>query len=199
MPNWCYNNIEFVGEKENIDKFENFLNEKNGKEWFDYFLPTPKELTEVQSPNRDESSARKLAEKYGYTDWYEWNVGNWGTKWNCDANSITRVDENTLRFTFDSAWSPPIALYEYIEGEEFEITASYLEEGMAFIGRYQDGYDESYNYSDLESLDEIPEDLVEEWNLREQMEDQLEWSDAEDDDMVEALQELKDEYDGLSK
>ena len=58
MPNWCSNSVTISGDKDQIDKFESFLNEKNGKEWFDFFLPCPKELTEVDSPNREEKIGR---------------------------------------------------------------------------------------------------------------------------------------------
>jgi hypothetical protein len=54
MPNWCSNTIEIQGTKEQITKFVSFLEEKNGKEWFDFFIPTPTELKEE--------------------GWYEWNL-----------------------------------------------------------------------------------------------------------------------------
>ena len=72
MPNWCSNSIEIQGTKEQINKFVSFLDEKNGKDWFDFFKPTPTELKEE--------------------GWYEWNVENWGTKWNCDAQDWMKVE-----------------------------------------------------------------------------------------------------------
>ena len=179
MPNWCSNTVTITGDKEQIDKFEAFLKEKEGSDWFDFFLPTPVELTEVDSPNRDEKSAESLVEKYGASDWYEWNVSNWGTKWNCSAEDWSR-DGDSISFWFDSAWSPPTGLYEYITQQDFDVEAYYLEEGMAFVGRFSDGYDDAYNYSDLESLDSIPDDIVDNWNLRERLEEQEEW-DAEEE------------------
>jgi hypothetical protein len=47
MPNWCNNTIEIQGDKVKLDAFENFLNEKSGKDWFDFFLPCPQELKDV--------------------------------------------------------------------------------------------------------------------------------------------------------
>ena len=44
MPNWCNNTFELVAPKEKVREFESFLNEKNGKDWFDFFLPCPAEL-----------------------------------------------------------------------------------------------------------------------------------------------------------
>lgn len=40
--------------------------------------------------------------KHGYTNWYDWNCANWGTKWN--ANETYGSDTH---FTFDTAWSCP--------------------------------------------------------------------------------------------
>jgi hypothetical protein len=50
------------------------------------------------------------------------------------------------------------------------IKASYNEGGMGFVGEFVDGVDECFNYESLEDLEDIPEHLVDEWNLAEQME-----------------------------
>ena len=156
MPNWCSNTIEIEGTKEQINAFVSFLDEQNGKEWFTFFKPTPPELKEE--------------------GWYEWNIENWGTKWNCDAQDWVKVenpnaDESSVTFWFDSAWSPPTALYEFIEATStLNIKASYNEGGMGFVGEFVDGVDECFNYESLEDLENIPEHLVDEWNLAEQME-----------------------------
>ena len=156
MPNWCSNTIEIEGTKEQINAFVSFLDEQTGKEWFSFFKPTPPELKEE--------------------GWYEWNIENWGTKWNCDAQDWVKVenpsaDESSVTFWFDSAWSPPTALYEFIEATStLNIKASYNEGGMGFVGEFVDGVDECFNYECLEDLDSIPEHLVDEWNLAEQME-----------------------------
>jgi hypothetical protein len=140
MPNWCSNSITITSNKENIDNFEAFLTEKNGKEWFDFFLPCPEELRDVDSPNKNKDTDA-LLEKYGHVDWYSWSVENWGTKWNCDAQDWIKVespngDEASVSFWFDSPWGPPIALYQFIESNfTLQVTASYLEEGMCFVGK----------------------------------------------------------------
>ena len=219
MPNWCNNSFELIGEKEQIDAFENFLNGGNGKDWFNFFSATPEELTDTTSPNRDAKSAEALREKYGASDWYEWNLSNWGCKWNCDANDWCRNGPNSISFWFDSPWGPPVRLYERISegefGEGLDVIASYHEEGMAFVGEFFDGFDSCYEYSDLESLDEIPDSLINEWNLREMLEERAEWEEQEaleeemleedeseeasEEDMIEALDELKKEFDVMMK
>ena len=180
MPNWCSNTIEIQGPSELIDGIEQFLEEKNGKDWFDFFSPTPDELKETTSPNRNEENSALLVEKYGASDWYSWNVENWGCKWNCDAQDWTRDDDNTLSFWFDSPWGPPTALYDFISNGDWNVEAQYHEEGMCFVGEYIDGSDDSYEYSDLDSLDDIPEHIVENWNLREMLEDREDWEEEEE-------------------
>ena len=167
MPNWCNNTIEIQAEKEMIDAFESYLSENDGKDWFTFFKPLPENL-------KDDG-------------WYEWSIENWGCKWNCDAQdwTVQEYDEENLsiRFWFDSPWGPPIALYEHIYNEtDFEVFGNYHEEGMGFVGRFEYGDNEQYEYSDLESLDDIPEDIVDEWNLREMLEDREEWDEDEEDE-----------------
>ena len=157
MPNWCNNTFNVEGEKEAIDNFEAFLNEKNGKDWFNFFAPTPVELKE--------------------DGWYEWNVSNWGCKWNCDAQDWTR-DGNTISFWFDSPWGPPVELYYKIEQAGLTVKAEYMEEGMRFVGEFVGGSDETYEYQDVEDLDNIPDNLVENWNLHDQFEN---WEDEDEE------------------
>jgi len=160
MPNWCNNTIKVQATKERIDEFEKFLNENDGKEWFTHFRPLPEELINE--------------------GWYEWSINNRGCKWNCDANDWQRIDENTISFWFDSPWGPPLALYEFMVDEEFDVRASYHEEGMAFVGEFVDGLDNCYEYEDLDSLDYIPEHLIEDWNLRDLLEDRM--NDEDEDE-----------------
>ena len=157
MPNWCNNTFNVEGEKEAIDNFEAFLNEKNGKDWFNFFAPTPVELKE--------------------DGWYEWNVSNWGCKWNCDAQDLSR-DGNTISFWFDSPWGPPVELYYKIEQAGLTVKAEYMEEGMRFVGEFVNGSDETYEYQDVEDLDNIPDNLVENWNLHDQFEN---WEDEDEE------------------
>jgi hypothetical protein len=164
MPNWCSNTITISSdEPEKIKEFVVFLEENEGKNWFDFFLPTPKELEE--------------------NGWYEWNVDNWGTKWNSDAQDWSiNEDLSTVSFWFDSAWAPPTKLYRFItETTDFDVFAEYSEEGMGFVGRFDEGEEEyyEYEYDDLMSLEDIPEDLLENWSIRQLVEDRLQEEDDE--------------------
>ena len=72
--------------------------------------------------------------------WYNWNVANWGTKWNCAEVWHDRADDmNTAgrtSYNFDTAWSPAEPVIEAL-AEQFPtltITHRYCEGGMGFAG-----------------------------------------------------------------
>lgn len=104
----------------------------------------------------------------------EWDyneaVAKWGTKW--DASNLDIIDryENSVSASFDTAWSPPIYVYDALLAQGFEVHASYFEPGMGFVGRYIDGVDEEYEV-DPDDMSDIPEDLMEAWGIAEMYED----------------------------
>lgn len=63
--------------------------------------------------------------KYGYPQWYDWCVENWGTKWNVEDDVDVSYDKNTDEYdiTFDTAWSVPSGIVEkyseFCNDEEF--------------------------------------------------------------------------------
>jgi hypothetical protein len=115
------------------------------------FLPTPKDLTDTVSGfvGEDKQAAHEAQQlaniaKHGYKDWYDWNINNWGTKWDFALESIERTDANTVSGSFESAWSPPTTAYERLMELGFEIEAFYYEPGMCFVGKWADGVDDYY-------------------------------------------------------
>jgi hypothetical protein len=84
------------------------------------------------------------------------------------------ISETTVLISFDSAWSPPTALYEYLENEGWSVRAYYDEPGMAFCGRFEDGFDNCYEYSNMsaaEIREEIPTDVDEMFSISEYRDD----------------------------
>lgn len=185
MPNWNQNSAIITHEDPTqIDRLVNgFKNER----LFGEFLPCPKELLDMGSPLSDAEQAEANVEKYGASDWYQWCINNWGTKWDVgeESDGIDRVDDNKVKLSFDTAWGPPVAFYEYLDEElDFEITAFYLEEGQGFAGKYSsESGDESFNFDGSEDLEDIPDDIREFWDL----DTICQWraDEEEDDDTVE--------------
>ncbi len=48
--------------------------------------------------------ACKNIEQYGYADWYDWRIANWGTKWN--SYDVT-INKDEREVAFHTAWSFP--------------------------------------------------------------------------------------------
>ena len=146
------------------------------------FVPCPKELcdddltTWSKGPEQADRDRKKadLKAKYGYESWYDWNIANWGTKWDVgDEGSQTLVNENELTTTFSSAWSPPTGAYAKLQDLGFEVEAYYYEPGMCFAGIYDENGDDCYNIEgSSESVREnIPQRLDEMFNISENMAD----------------------------
>jgi hypothetical protein len=140
MPNWCDNSVTLCHDnRSKIDALEAALS-SDKQEVFQHLRPNPT----------------------GEWD-YGWSVENWGTKWDISVTDWERQDDNSIWISFNTAWAPPIALYEFLYDEEWQVEAFYNEGGMAFCGMFNHGCDESFEYSsdDLESIEALPDDLQE--------------------------------------
>jgi hypothetical protein len=136
MPNWCNNGITLRhADPAMIDRVikgkEGLLME---------FLPTPEDLQDAVA-NFEVNEA--MVAKYGYSSWYDWNINNWGTKWDFALENVEREDANTVTAAFDSAWAPPIEAYVKLCALGFEVEAMYYEPGMQFVGKFIGNEDES--------------------------------------------------------
>lgn len=82
------------------------------------------------------AKARQAEAETGFTDWYDWAVNNWGTKWSMEVVGYTYEPEaGAIYISGNTAWSPPTELLRRIS-DKFPVTIhiSYAEEGMDFIG-----------------------------------------------------------------
>lgn len=175
MPNWCDNSVTFT--HEDPTQIQRLVAAYNEGKLFNEFMPLPEELRETTSPlqGEDSESADRLIEKYGFANWYDWQVSNWGTKWDADNNGNTEtVDAAATEFTvsFQTAWSPPGAWYQHMVDElGFGIKAYYYEPGMAFCGLWEDGADDYYEIEGDSTWveDHIPRSLDEMFAISENM------------------------------
>lgn len=42
---------------------------------------------------------------YGYRNWYDWSLANWGTKWNAYESCMNEPTEKSVTIYFQTAWS----------------------------------------------------------------------------------------------
>lgn len=73
--------------------------------------------------------------RFGYADWYGWQVNNWGTKWN--ASDVNWIDDDYV--SFNTAWSTPfdllVALSKKYPQATFEV--EYADEDFGYnVGQY---------------------------------------------------------------
>jgi len=81
-------------------------------------------------------------EKFGADNWYDWNIQNWGTKWDVyeisDAwrVSTTEKGEKIYQCNFQTAWSPPTQAIVQISVQYPNLTfyLAYADEGGGFLG-----------------------------------------------------------------
>lgn len=147
MPNWCLNNLTVEhSDTAMVDRFVEAYNKGNT---CNEFLPMPKGIGD---------------------GWYDWCINHWGTKWDigCDNDENhglkpTRVG-NQVTVSFDSAWAPPVGLYEKLVDLGYNVKATYFEPGMAFCGIWDNGVN---NYVEYTSKDMIPVAIWNDYNLDE--------------------------------
>ena len=94
--------------------------------------------------------------------WYNWNVANWGTKWNCgevwhDRTTEQITEAGRTSYNFDTAWSPaePVIAALAEQFPKLAINHRYCEGGMGYAGEviYNDGVEVSREeYSGGEEL-----------------------------------------------
>ena len=178
MPNWCSNTLTITHKDPTMivrakAAFANseFLNE---------FIPVPEDLKITAGKLGDSDAQAKLEKqekanraKYGYDNWYDWCINEWGTKWDVgEGNGIQTWDDHELIVYFDSAWAPPLAAYEKFLDLGFTVYATYYEPGSAFAGIYEDGNDDYYDLSSMDSGDvkqQLPQELDDTFGISESM------------------------------
>lgn len=123
MPNWCNNSVTINAPKPVIDEIKAILASKDGA-LLNWMRPLPEDQRE---------------------NWYDWCVNNWGTKWDIHEAFVgDDTEEDSIQFSFDSAWGPPVAAFRHWAEQDGRVTyrLTYMEPGMGFVG--WDSYDGEY-------------------------------------------------------
>lgn len=178
MPNWVATVVNFEGNTEDINTIFNLI--KGSEDCvFDF-------NTLVPMPDNIYTGNLGMAEReqYGKNNWYDWSIGNWGTKWNaCNPNRYG----NSLEF--DTAWSfaSPImtALAELCGKHNVTFSGYFCDEdwGSDNKGTFNSFDDGTLNYEyycsgDLK--DEGVKEILVNCYGEECYEDMLDWSNEND-------------------
>ena len=162
MPNWCANTITIS--HDDMAMMKRVVKGYNQNKLLDEFIPIPLELKEGAMNSSELMKIRnweykkeldkvreELNRKYfGYKDWYDYCVSEWGTKWDIGRDTaptllMKDIKDKTVTFDFDSAWSFPSGAYEKLVDMGFSIKAYYFEGGMGFCGMWENGSDDYYS------------------------------------------------------
>ena len=158
MPNYCNNVVEIRGPVKVVKALVDH------KLDFQKIHPYPPELDIVAGRSGADDSPEQKAlvaaeqsnlKKYGYKNWYDWCVSEWGTKWNAGGdNDAMMVDydedvdnQGTALFQFDTAWAPALGVLQKLRDDhpELSIECRYYEPGVGFMGVWTDGQDRCYD------------------------------------------------------
>jgi hypothetical protein len=163
MPNWCYNSLSIEGSAEDISAIKSQLNKPFARMHDQFNMKTKQmELTEttysnpvfafhnvynhIQAGISDEDYMKQpdhtlpLSEALTFkgNHWYDFNVREWGTKWDVairdgeeyPETELVEEDDSSLAYRFNTAWSPPIPAIANLSQQypDLEFTLSYEEE-----------------------------------------------------------------------
>jgi Ferredoxin-like domain in Api92-like protein len=152
MPNWVYNSVNVSGEAGEVETLvaklgaQYVVDGREVKQAFAFWnIVKPTDLDAYNEVVG--SKGRSMSDPLG---WYEWNIRNWGCKWEarCDDEEATIVylsnQDADVSFHFETAWSAPEPiirwLVEYCAEHELSMEWHYEEEqgwgGEVIINEY---------------------------------------------------------------
>lgn len=101
---------------------------------------TPPEPIPCNNATPDQQE--ELRQKYGSSNWYDWNLDNWGTKWDCSDSHYTEEDKI---LQFQTAWACPDKIIAEMKlmfpdlkfngnyaDEDFGSNVGYIEDGLLY-------------------------------------------------------------------
>jgi hypothetical protein len=191
MPNWCSNFVEVS--HEDPAKIRALADAMDRGEFLDHVIPVPVELKETMSGSYGdeekqaalEAQTQRNIEKYGAGNWYDFCVSQWGTKWDVDCQGQVDVhpEGKLVTASFDSAWSPPVGVYQELVNQGYAVRAYYYESGMCFAGIWDNGDDDCYSdWGDSQGAkDMLPSDLDEFFAISESIAEYEEEERMQDD------------------
>ena len=163
MPNWVYNGLTIEGNPDSVNKLVNQMNQPFTvihDSWDSNVMSMRKIATSYSAPifafwniikptdleayygQRDHTKNISDAMKFEGNDWYDWNVRNWGTKWDVGVSNdeehpdtymegpIANGENLVVYYNFNTAWSRPLPALEKLSAQypTLLFTLSYEEE-----------------------------------------------------------------------
>ena len=134
MPNHVTNVLEIStdGDEELITRILEEI--KGEREHIDFatIVPEPDNLFTGNLGSKE----REQCAVEGRPNWYDWNIENWGTKWNAYCQSHEDLGYGVHQITFDTAWTAPFPVIAALREKypEAYFAGHWVEEGHQSAG-----------------------------------------------------------------
>ncbi len=120
---------------------DQFVNAFNNSTLLNAFIPMPEALQPTEDGRVSPPDTQIALQLYGYKDWYDFSVSEWGVKWDVGAldcgggtgGDIERMDDNTVVGGLQSAYSPPREAFKKMGQLGFLYELNF-DEAFAYIG-----------------------------------------------------------------
>ena len=120
MPNWCYNTLLIEAEPQVIAKikaqlsapYESKHQDLKSDTWTTETVQKDLSFWNIIRPPADKmdeyhgTHGYANGEKQGDTEWnwYNWNITNWGTKWDASDPELVEESDISLQYRFNTPW-----------------------------------------------------------------------------------------------
>jgi hypothetical protein len=128
MPNHILNEIIFRNVNSDIQEYILKKVLKDGFIDFNVLVPAPLNIWQGNVGAKEKTAFKNKI-------WHDWNIENWGTKWNAygqedpGVKNVART-EDTLTFVFQTAWSPPrLWICALINATQLPFEHNWLDQG----------------------------------------------------------------------
>ena len=165
-----------IPENERVIKEE--LVEPTALSFWNFVRPTDEELPYYfgqktkpeDEDNPEATSEERLAKAMSFSksDWYDWNVRNWGTKWDANDDELdtdldTLKEQDSLSYRFSTAWGIPEPIFTAMVEQHPELD-------FDFDSEEEQGWGAKYTSSDADDEDEQGKPtksliMTEEWDV----------------------------------
>lgn len=144
MPNWVYNTLTASGDKQEVKRFVDQASKSHVRKYMKYDFDSGEMNWNEETVETDFSfwnfvrpeeeileeyygaePAKSLADvlKFEGNHWYDWNVRNWGCKWDASEIYAEEQDEETRAlYEFQTPWGPPMEAFEAMAAQFPELT-----------------------------------------------------------------------------
>ena len=111
-----------------------------------YYFGNKVKPEDEPDPNATQEERMAKAMSFSGSGWYDWNIRNWGCKWNANSDELdTDLDEvkagteTSLTYRFETAWSPAEGVFRAMTEQHPELSFEFHNEeeqgwGVVFEG-----------------------------------------------------------------